>query len=128
MHGALISMMTEDRKRCENCWVMVGMEVDVCPNCSHPFPPEEPAGGPGQETKKKEPLPMKIRPLVGRPFRFITLSLLSFIAILTFMNAEGLKLSGLNNGNYIPLDLVGLIPASMLLAAILSYIDYRIDD
>jgi hypothetical protein len=120
--------MTEERKRCENCWVMVGMEVDVCPNCSHPFPPEPPAGEPATGTVKKNALPMKLRPMVGRPFRFMTLSLLSFIAILSFMNAEGLKLSGLTNGNYILLDLVGLIPASMLLAAVLSYIDYWIDD
>jgi hypothetical protein len=120
--------MNGEKKRCENCWVMVGMEVDVCPNCSHPFPPEELPGEQSQEKRKRESLPMKIRPLLGRPFRFIALSLLSFIAILTFMNAEGLKLSGLTNGNYIPLDLVGLIPASMLMAAVLAYIDYRIDD
>jgi hypothetical protein len=120
--------MTEEKKRCENCWVMVGMEVDVCPNCSHPFPVEDLVIEEGPKIKKKEASPTKTRPAVGRPFRFMALSLLSFIAILSFMNAEGLRLSGLTNGNYIPLDLVGLIPASMLIAAILSFIDYKIDD
>jgi len=102
--------------------------VDVCPNCSHPFPPEPAVDEKGKQVIKQDALPMRVRPMVGRPFRFIALSLLSFIAILSFMNAEGLKLGGLTNSNNILLDLVGLVPASMLIAAVLTYLDYWIDD
>ncbi len=93
---------------------MVKADLEVCPNCSHPFVPEDP-------TVEKER--DSTRSVIGRPFRFMALSLLSFIAVLTFMNAEGVALSG-----SIPLDIVGLILISLLIAGILSYIDYRIDD
>jgi hypothetical protein len=111
--------MAGEKKRCENCWVWVEKDLETCPNCSHTFGNEAPVA----EQKREG-----TRSTIGRPFRFMTFSLLTFIAIITFMNAEGIRLGGYSNGDYIIWDLVGLIPVSMLIAGVLSYIDYRIDD
>jgi len=105
---------------------MVGAEVDICPNCSHPFPEEDAAIAPkgtGLEIKSITP-----KPAISRPFKFIILFLLSFIAVLGFISAEGMTLNGSTNASYLFGDVIFVSLVSALLAVAFMFIDYMVSE
>ena len=114
--------MAGEKKRCDNCWVWVEKDLDTCPNCSHPFP----IGEPEETISKDRPEPSFLSPLSmkGRPFKLIQLFLLSFIAILAFMSAEGMKLNGSLDSNYLLGDVIWVSLVALLIAVVLMFIDY----
>lgn len=111
------------KKRCDNCWVWVEKDIETCPNCSHPFPVGEPKM---EENLKVRPEPSVLTPLSmkGRPFKFIQLFLLSFIAILVFITAEGMRLNGSQNADYLLGDVIWVSLIALLMAGVLMFIDY----
>jgi len=115
--------MAGEKKRCDNCWVWVEKDLDTCPNCSHPFPVGEPKV---EDTTKVRPEPGFLSPLSmkGRPFKFIQLFLLSFIAILAFMSAEGMKLNGSLDSSYLLGDVIWVSLVAVLISVVLMFIDY----
>jgi hypothetical protein len=120
--------MEGEKKRCENCWVMVGEDLDVCPNCSHPFPLEVPVAvkNPGSDTVSKND--RLVVSVISRPFKFILIFLLSFIAILAFIIAEGGKLNGSGNTSYLFGDVIWVSLVALMLTAAFMFIDYMISD
>lgn len=107
---------------------MVKSDLDVCPNCSHPFPPEQPAVVKTVGSTLQEVVRNTSRPAVGRPFRFILFFMLSFIAILAFMSMEGLTLSGSTDANYLFGDVISVSLVALLISAVLIFIDYIAND
>ena len=120
--------MAEDRKRCENCWVMVKADLDICPNCSHPFPIEEPKKENGPEVRRPETSVLSPLAAKGRPFKFILLFLLSFITVLVFKSAEGMRLNGSINSSYLLGDVIWVSLVAFLMAVVAMFIDYIVSD
>jgi len=105
---------------------MVKADLEVCPNCSHPFPIETPA------VQKSIPMtgiePPKTVQAIGRPFKFILLFLLSFIAVLVFILAEGGKLNGSGNTSYLLGDVIWVTLVAIGIAVVLMFIEYMLSD
>ena len=78
--------------------------------------------------RKKKPTTPKMALALSRPFKFILLILLSFIAVLAFINAEGMKLNGSTDSSYLFGDIVFVSLAAVLLAAAFMFIDYMLSD
>jgi len=106
---------------------MVGAEVDVCPNCSHPFPAETQTLDKVEDQPSEKQVTRTVAPM-SRPFKFILLFLLSFIVVLAFINAEGMKLNGSTNSSYLFGDIVFVSFAALLLAVAFMFIDYMVSD
>lgn len=107
---------------------MVGAELDVCPNCSNPFPAGEIAVEPVGNAPEDEPSSPKLVLALSRPFKFILLFLLSFIAVLAFIGAERLTLNGSTNSNYLFGDLFFVSLIALFLTVAFMFIDYMIGD
>jgi hypothetical protein len=116
--------VAEAKKRCENCWVEVEKELGTCPNCSHEFPVEKPAETKSVELLLQEVLDNSSRRAIGRPFKFILVFLLSFIAVLSFMAVEGLRLSGGTDTNYLLGDVVLVSLVALVIALVIIFLDY----
>jgi hypothetical protein len=115
--------MAGERRRCENCWVWVDRDLDTCPNCSHPFPLEVPSGNKVEEDTP-EPPAQRADSGHGRPFKFILFFLLSFIAVIAFLSAEGMSLRGRTDPNYLLGDLITLSLYALVPSLVFLFIDY----
>jgi hypothetical protein len=120
--------MEGEKKWCKNCWVMVGEDLDVCPNCSHPFPLDLPVvvKDPGSDSFSKNN--RIVVSAISRPFKFILIFLLSFIAILAFIIAEGGRLNGSGNSSYLLGDVIWVSLVALMLTVAFMFIDYMISD
>jgi hypothetical protein len=95
----------------------------TCPNCSHPFPLGAPSENKVVEDSSAPPTQRTISGL-GRPFKFILLFLLSFIAVIAFLSAEGMVLKGRTDPNYLLGDLITISLYALVPSLVLLFIDY----
>jgi hypothetical protein len=116
--------MVEKKKRCNNCWVWVEKDLDICPNCSHPFVTDESPLLKSVEVHDTSQEPSGKRTFPGRPFIFIIFFMLSVIVILSFMTAEGIKLKGSLDGKYILADVIEVSVLAIMIALVLTAVDY----
>ena len=120
--------MVGEKKRCDNCWVWVEKDLSTCPNCSHPFPVDDPAKPDVVRPKIVQSSPFQPLRTKNRPFKFILLFLLSFITILTFMAAEGMRLNGSQDVKYLFGDVIWVSLVALLMAVVFMFIDYMVGE
>ena len=120
--------MVGEKKWCKNCWTWVNNDLDTCPKCGHPFPVEVPEPARDVESTVQDIARNGFRQAIGRPFKFILIFLLSFIAVLVFIIAEGGKLNGSLDGKYLLGDVVWVSLIALLLTAVLMFIDHMTSD
>jgi hypothetical protein len=70
---------------------------------------------------------MSMQP-IGRPFKFILIFLLSFIAVLAFTIAEGIRLSGSLDVGYLLGDVILVSLVALIITVVIMFIDYLTSD
>jgi hypothetical protein len=112
--------MEGEKKRCENCWVWIDKDLDVCPNCSHTLSEEAPSqpkniGGSRSFFRSNT---------ASFGFRYSVLFLLSFITVCVFLAVESQTWPVKSLSGFWANDLVSISVVAFVISTIFMFIDY----